>query len=59
VITPTSTPAIDVNAHVMIDDHVNNLTYDHPLFDPFWAAAEALNAFVLILRGNIARLLSK
>lgn len=32
----------------MIDDHVNNLTYDHPLFDPFWAAAEALGAFILI-----------
>ena len=32
----------------MIDDHVNNLTYDRPDFDPFWTAAEELNAFVLI-----------
>jgi aminocarboxymuconate-semialdehyde decarboxylase len=32
----------------MIDDHVNNLTYDHPLFDPFWEAVEELKAFVLI-----------
>jgi aminocarboxymuconate-semialdehyde decarboxylase len=32
----------------MIDDHVNNLTYDHPLFDPFWEAAAALGAFILI-----------
>jgi aminocarboxymuconate-semialdehyde decarboxylase len=32
----------------MIDDHVNNLTYDHPLFDPFWAAAEALSAFIFV-----------
>jgi aminocarboxymuconate-semialdehyde decarboxylase len=32
----------------MIDDHVNNLTYDHPLFDPFWEAAHALGAFILI-----------
>ena len=33
---------------VMIDDHVNNLTYDNPLFDPFWEAAEHLKAFVLV-----------
>jgi len=32
----------------MIDDHVNNLTYDRPVFDAFWAAAEELKAFVLI-----------
>lgn len=32
----------------MIDDHVNNLTYDHPQFDPFWAAAETLGAFIFI-----------
>jgi len=32
----------------MIDDHVNNLTYDRPVFDVFWAAAEELKAFVLI-----------
>jgi aminocarboxymuconate-semialdehyde decarboxylase len=33
---------------VMIDDHVNGLTYDHHVFDEFWAAAEELGAFVLI-----------
>jgi aminocarboxymuconate-semialdehyde decarboxylase len=32
----------------MIDDHVNNLTYDHPSFDPFWSAAEALGAFIFV-----------
>jgi len=36
----------------MIDDHVNNLTYDHPVFDPFWAAAERLGAFVLVHQGR-------
>ena len=38
-------------AGFMIDDHVNNLTYDHDLFDPFWAAAEALGAFVFVHQG--------
>jgi aminocarboxymuconate-semialdehyde decarboxylase len=36
----------------MIDDHVNNLTYDHPVFEPFWAAAERLGAFILIHQGR-------
>jgi aminocarboxymuconate-semialdehyde decarboxylase len=36
----------------MIDDHVNNLTYDHPGFDPFWAAAERLGAFILVHQGR-------
>src|SRR5262249_22744260 len=35
----------------MIDDHVNGLTYDHELFEPFWAAAEALDAFVFVHQG--------
>jgi aminocarboxymuconate-semialdehyde decarboxylase len=36
---------------VMIDDHVNGLTHDHDLFLPFWAAAEALGAFVFVHQG--------
>jgi aminocarboxymuconate-semialdehyde decarboxylase len=32
----------------MIDDHVNGLTYDEPVFDEFFAAAEELGAFLLI-----------
>lgn len=32
----------------MIDDHVNGLTYDDPAFEPFWALAEKLGAFILI-----------
>lgn len=36
----------------MIDDHVNNLTFDHDLFDPFWAAAERLGAFILVHQGR-------
>ncbi len=35
----------------MVDDHVNGLTYDHELFDPFWAAAEALRAFIFVHQG--------
>jgi aminocarboxymuconate-semialdehyde decarboxylase len=35
----------------MIDDHVNGLTYDHELFAPFWAAAEALDAFIFVHQG--------
>jgi aminocarboxymuconate-semialdehyde decarboxylase len=36
----------------MIDDHVNNRTYDDPFFDPFWAAAERFGAFVLVHQGR-------
>lgn len=32
----------------MIDDHVNGLTYDNPVFEPFWALAEELGVFLLI-----------
>ena len=32
----------------MIDDHVNGLTYDETVFDPFWAEAERLGAFILV-----------
>ena len=32
----------------MIDDHVNGLTYDDPIFEPFWETAERLGAFILI-----------
>jgi aminocarboxymuconate-semialdehyde decarboxylase len=32
---------------MMINDHVNGLTYDHELFRDFWAAADELGAFVL------------
>jgi aminocarboxymuconate-semialdehyde decarboxylase len=32
----------------MIDDHVNGITYDHDVFDEFWAAAAELGAFILI-----------
>jgi aminocarboxymuconate-semialdehyde decarboxylase len=35
----------------MIDDHVNGLIYDHELFEPFWAAAEALDAFIFVHQG--------
>ncbi|OAN30124.1 hypothetical protein A4X20_09650 [Mycolicibacterium iranicum] len=31
---------------VTINDHVNGLTFDEPLFYPFWEAAEALGAVV-------------
>ncbi len=36
----------------MIDDHVNGLTYDHPTFEPFWAAAERLGAFMFVHQGR-------
>ena len=32
----------------MIDDHVNGLTYDEPIFEPFWDKVEKLGAFILI-----------
>ncbi len=32
----------------MIDDHVNGLTYDDPVFEPFWEKAERLGAFILV-----------
>ena len=32
----------------MINDHVNNLTYDHEVFDEFWAGIHELGAFILI-----------
>ncbi len=32
----------------MVDDHVNGLTYDNPIFDPVWEAAEELGAFLLV-----------
>ena len=32
----------------MVDDHVNGLTYDHPMFDPVWEAAEELGVFLLV-----------
>ena len=32
----------------MIDDHVNDRLYDDPFFEDFFAAAEELNAFLLI-----------
>jgi aminocarboxymuconate-semialdehyde decarboxylase len=33
---------------VMINDHVNGVTFDDPRFYPFWKAAAELNAFILI-----------
>jgi aminocarboxymuconate-semialdehyde decarboxylase len=33
---------------VMINDHVNGITYDHAVFRDFWAAADELGAFVLL-----------
>ena len=33
---------------VMINDHVNGVTFDDPRFEPFWRAAEELGAFILI-----------
>jgi aminocarboxymuconate-semialdehyde decarboxylase len=36
----------------MIDDHVNGLTYDDPVFAPFWQAAERLDAFILVHQGR-------
>jgi len=33
---------------VMINDHVNDVLYDDPIFDPFWKAAEEMGALVLI-----------
>jgi aminocarboxymuconate-semialdehyde decarboxylase len=33
---------------VMIDDHVNGVTYDHPRFDQFWSAAEELDALIFV-----------
>jgi aminocarboxymuconate-semialdehyde decarboxylase len=33
---------------LMINDHVNGLTYDHEVFRDFWAAADELGAFILI-----------
>lgn len=30
----------------MIEDHVNGLTLDNPMYDAFWAAAEELGAFI-------------
>jgi aminocarboxymuconate-semialdehyde decarboxylase len=36
----------------MIDDHVNGRTYDDPFFEPFWAAAERLGAFILVHQGG-------
>jgi aminocarboxymuconate-semialdehyde decarboxylase len=32
----------------MINDHVNNVTYDHDVFDEFWAGVHELGAFILI-----------
>ena len=32
----------------MIEDHVNGLTYDSPVFAPLWEAAEELGAFLFI-----------
>lgn len=32
----------------MIDDHVNNATYDDERFEPLWEAAEDLGAFLLV-----------
>jgi len=32
----------------MIDDHVNGVTYDDPVFDPFWRRVERLGAFMLV-----------
>ena len=32
----------------MIDDHVNGVTYDDPVFNPFWEKAERLGAFLLV-----------
>src|SRR3990172_6975557 len=36
----------------MIDDHVNNLTYDHPVFESFWATVERWRAFTLVHQGR-------
>ena len=33
---------------VMINDHLNGITFDDPRFYPFWKAAEELDAFILI-----------
>ena len=32
----------------MIDDKVNNVTYDHPQFLPFWQAAEQMGALLFV-----------
>ncbi|MBN2336311.1 amidohydrolase family protein, partial [Candidatus Bathyarchaeota archaeon] len=32
----------------MVDDHVNGVTYDDPAYEPFWASAERLGAFILV-----------
>ena len=37
---------------LMIDDHVNGRTYDHPDFRPFWRAAEELGAVILFHQGG-------
>jgi aminocarboxymuconate-semialdehyde decarboxylase len=36
---------------IMIGDHVNGRTYDHPEFRPFWAAAEELGAVIFFHQG--------
>lgn len=36
----------------MVDDHVNGRTYDGSVFEPFWAAAERLGAFILVHQGG-------
>jgi len=35
-------------AGAMIDDKVNNATYDHPRFLPFWQAAEQMGALLFV-----------
>ena len=35
-------------AGFMIDDHVNGVTYDDPVFNTFWEDAESLGAFILV-----------
>jgi aminocarboxymuconate-semialdehyde decarboxylase len=32
----------------MMDDHVNGVTYDNPVFNPFWESVERLGAFLLV-----------
>ena len=43
----------------MIDDHVEGLTYDHEMFDPVWAAAAQLRAFILVHQGRLTSVTSR
>ena len=36
----------------MIDDKVNNVTFDHPRFLPFWQAVEQMGALIFVHQGD-------